>query len=316
MNYIKLHADFIEYCKSTTPRERLFKRNPADIRLVGDYLYKESHHIIPKFEGRDDRAENLVDLLPEEHYLIHLIRYKAFKKYQDFKSVYFVVNGFISKASIDEKPFAKKIGLHRHFVSKFRLEHGWQTEKGRKSISVARKGTMPAKDAITGESVGSIDVNHPKVLSGEWIHHTKGFVSCIDETGKKIRLSKEERKIRNLKPVGGDMAGSKNPNFKAITPEIEQRFFALIPLAIEENHLHFGKLTQLCINEFTEFKKISPVWVRKFGTPAEIIKRYNKTHSTKYSYNRYFRFASSKALIAKAAKIQMTQYWESKRAKN
>ena len=64
MNYVKLHNDFIDYCKRTTPRERLLKRRADDFRLADDYLYIERHHIIPKHEGGTNDPDNLIELLP------------------------------------------------------------------------------------------------------------------------------------------------------------------------------------------------------------------------------------------------------------
>lgn len=38
-----------------------------------DDCYCESHHIIPKSEGGDNSAENLVNLTAREHYIAHLL---------------------------------------------------------------------------------------------------------------------------------------------------------------------------------------------------------------------------------------------------
>lgn len=36
-----------------------------------DYIYYENHHIIPRCVGGNDEKENLVLLVPKEHYLVH-----------------------------------------------------------------------------------------------------------------------------------------------------------------------------------------------------------------------------------------------------
>ena len=51
----------------------------ARLKLVtGDPVYLENHHIIPKCIGGTDEPENLVYLLPEEHYIAHLLLVKIY----------------------------------------------------------------------------------------------------------------------------------------------------------------------------------------------------------------------------------------------
>lgn len=38
MDYLKIHNRFVDYFKSTTPRDRLFNRNPDDERLKNDKI--------------------------------------------------------------------------------------------------------------------------------------------------------------------------------------------------------------------------------------------------------------------------------------
>ena len=49
------------------------------------------------------------------------------------------------------------------------------SEEGKKRISTARMGTMVVKDVSTGKILKSVSINHPKVLSGEWVHYSKGM---------------------------------------------------------------------------------------------------------------------------------------------
>lgn len=51
----------------------------ARLKLVtGDPVYLEHHHIIPKCIGGTDDPKNLVYLLPEEHYIAHLLLVKIY----------------------------------------------------------------------------------------------------------------------------------------------------------------------------------------------------------------------------------------------
>lgn len=43
----------------------------------------------------------------------------------------------------------------------------------RRKRSEFMKNKMPVKDAATGDSIGILDINHPNVLSGLWVHTAK-----------------------------------------------------------------------------------------------------------------------------------------------
>lgn len=222
MDYKKLYYKLCNYCKKTDIRDRIKGRNNLDERLNKDYIYTEIHHIIPKHSGGLDFDDNLVKMLPEEHFMAHLIRYRAYDNPQDFLSVRVMVNGFVNKPYVNDLPIKTMNKMVRWFkqgIADFRKTNGWQTIDGRRRISEARKGTMPAIDAITGERVGSVSITHPNVLSGKWVHHTKGKLSVIDGLGNKKRVSSEEyRNNKNIyKPNIGPVIGEKNPNYSGIT---------------------------------------------------------------------------------------------------
>ena len=50
----------------------------AQDRLLDCQIYYENHHIIPKCLGGTDDNDNLVYLLPEEHYIAHLLLVKIY----------------------------------------------------------------------------------------------------------------------------------------------------------------------------------------------------------------------------------------------
>lgn len=50
----------------------------ASDRELDKSLYKERHHIIPKCLGGDNKKCNLVNLLPREHYIAHLLLSKIY----------------------------------------------------------------------------------------------------------------------------------------------------------------------------------------------------------------------------------------------
>lgn len=201
MNYTIIHDKFIDYCKNTTIKERLSKRNADDFRLNKEYIYTEHHHILPKSQGGSDDDSNLVELLPEEHLFIHKLRYKAFCNRTDMLSVRFILNGLNNASEGNRKIDSRSIRVNKEirktfsFIkqhsAEFRKIHGWQTIEGVKRISESRKGTFTMKDINTGEIVGSFSKTHPKYISGEWVHHSKGMVAVRDIDGNNLYIESE-----------------------------------------------------------------------------------------------------------------------------
>lgn len=179
MNYKAIHDKFIDKIRNTTSFERLSRRNPKDQRLTSS-IYVEIHHIIPRSLGGKDTKSNLVEVLPEEHLFLHMLRYKIYNQREDALAIRFMLNGFDNKPLLSRTKISLTktirtgyawLRTHSAFIRK---THGWQTADGRRRISEARAGTMPARDTSTGQIVGAVSINHPNVLSGQWVHHSKG----------------------------------------------------------------------------------------------------------------------------------------------
>ena len=71
-----------------------------------------------------------------------------------------------------------------------------QTQKCKDIVSQTNRGKMPVKNKITGEIIGSVDINHPNIISGEWVSINLGKTAS-DETRKKMSYA---AKRRNTKP--------------------------------------------------------------------------------------------------------------------
>lgn len=292
MNKSNLYRKLITYCQETTPRERILNRNPDDERLNGD-IYAELHHIIPKHHGGSDEDKNLVLLLPEEHLLAHHLLWKIYKKSGDIFSIRVMINGYRNKPYLKGKlKITKKVmkyySIQRESSYRLRVAGGYHTEEAKKSISKSRKGTMPVKDSNTGEMIGSVSTKHPKVISGEWVHHSKG-VKYDDE---------------RVKAASERYSGKGNIRYSGITDEEILEFssfvtstfgvrFGIIPPIkflrrcwnlvydrnfpnIQKGSFRFGglgaqKITDHMLNEYPELKLDK--YVKKFGmiTDEEII---------------------------------------------
>ncbi len=226
MNYEHIYNNLCNLCKNKTVIERISSRNKNDYRLNEDYIYIEKHHIIPRHAGGNNDPENIVVMLPEEHYMAHLLRYNAYKDRNDFLSIRFMINGYVNKKELNDKISLKLknklVASFKQNITMFRKENTWHTEEGIKKISESRKGTIPVKDIDTDQIIGSVSVNHPNVISGKWVHHTKGKLSVIDKNtkNKKYITLKEFNKNRGkYLPNIGDQKGDNNPRYCGFTDE-------------------------------------------------------------------------------------------------
>lgn len=277
MNYKKHYKLLIESAK-----------NKNRSKKSGEYY--ESHHIIPDFmflnrkrkgpkghlEGDPNDPKNLVLLTPREHILAHILLCKSLKGDKYYNQASSAVMWF----------FIKVVGKHQRNINGFyAVSKKYERYRilGLSGISESRKNKIPVKDANTGIVIGSISKDHPKILSGEWVHITKGR-----------KISQTERE--NRKDVNGKM----NPNFKEMTEERKERLFNIIEKSLEENHLMVNKLNALLKKEFTEFKSISIVWIRNnFGNFENLALEYNKTRGCDIKYNPYYRSANQKQKSSK-----------------
>jgi hypothetical protein len=154
---------------------------------------------------------------------------------------------------------------------------------GIESISNARKGKMPVVDAKTRKKIGSVSTTHPKVLSGEWIHHSKGKAGH-----------------RN----GKSQKGKDNNNYKGITESQKERVINCIPLSVVDDvYVIKCRFIDAVKKELTEFRKISYVWIKNhIGKIDEIVDLYNQKNHTSLIFNPYYRSSVTRNTVSEASK--------------
>lgn len=303
MNYENVYNRLIEMCRATSPRQRLMNRNMNDIRNIND-LYTEIHHIQPRSLGGSDNEDNLIEVLPEEHLFLHQLRYKIFDNREDMLAVRFMLNGFVNKEQLNEsvkRPLTSKIlkgyAWMRHNSAHFRKVHGWQTEDGRKSISSHRKGTMPVVCSVTGDIIGSVDVNHPKVLSGEWVHHSKGHITVIDNlSGNNVKITTDEYYLnKHLYSYRQKQDGSNNGNYSGITDD-EIIDYAIKKALEHDRIIGYGPLVNMARSDGLNFPKS----LSNMRFNGEGIKNYIKIieERTNMKYNKFYRSVENKKKIS------------------
>lgn len=150
-----------------------------DKRLNGGAIYVEKHHVLPRSLGGSDEPSNLINVLPEEHLILHMLRFHLWHTSSDLHAVQHMTmrgNGSRDLSSSWNKRYKRarlwysnrNKGVHHPLYGTSR------PESVRRAISAARKGTMPVKDAVTGLMIGSVSVDHPNVKNRSWVHHSSG----------------------------------------------------------------------------------------------------------------------------------------------
>jgi hypothetical protein len=262
--------------------KKLMDNARKENRMKYQGTYYERHHIVPDFlyknrkrtgpaghlDGNPDGEENLILLTFSEHLMAHYYLYEIYKgtRYE------------YSSGSALQFFFVKATGNHKRQINlsdvdiKFLKEMDHLRILGIECISKARTGKMPAVDAITREKLGSVSVDHPKVLSGEWIHHSKGLPS---------NTIPEKRKSQK---------GSANNNYKELTQDRRERMWKCVSESCQQGYLKLNLLGDNMKTEFTEFKKISLVWIgNKFGSLENLIIETNINMNLDIKYSPYHR---------------------------
>jgi hypothetical protein len=264
-------------------------------RMKNRGTYYENHHIIPEFmfknrkrtgpkghlDGNPDGPENLILLTFREHLMAHYYLYEIYKNTRYEYSSGSALQFFFIKATGSHKRQVHLSEVDEQFLKD--MEH--IRLLGIESISKAKKGKMSVVDAVTRKSMGSVSVDHPKVLSGEWVHHSKG------KPGKNSR----------------NMQGSNNTNFKELTQDRRERLWRCVSESCQDGYLKLHLLGASMKREFTEFKKISLAWIgNNFGSLEDLIMETNKNLGLEIKYNPYHR---SKEQRKKAAVESAKHRW-------
>lgn len=295
MNYELLYNKFCDYYKNVNVIERIKKRNPLDSRLFDDLIYQEEHHIIPRHAGGDETNSNLVKMLPEEHYLAHYIRFKAFGDRKDFLAVRFIFNG-LPRSLKDDVYLSvnKKVSRWKNHIYFFRKNNSWHTNDGINKISNARKNKAVVIDKITREMIGSVDKNHPNILSGRWVNHTYGTIYVWNKKDKKAnRILKDEFDDSIHEPYIFKQDGKNNFNYKHID---ENKILDVILKHVDSNSMIQAKLV-------LEELKISEMWIKRhYGSFSNLIALINNKFDLNIKYGKYQRTDAQKLKISQTLK--------------
>lgn len=266
MDYQKIYDSIINKAKSENRKKK-------------SGTYYESHHIVPDFqfknrtrkgpkghlEGDPNHEDNLVLLTFKEHIICHVLLCKILRKtryeYSAYSSILLMMNRKSDSSTSIRRSVMDIKGKTKLYVQ--------VREDALKAISKERTGKIVCKNKETGEIVGSLPNDHPKILSGEFVHHTHG-----------IKFSAERRMI-----CSALTAGENNPNYKPLTDEIYKSIQDIINSIDFSYYRSKYKIRDEFIEKFNFlkfFNKISYVWIdNRFGSFDKLIEDNGKKFPVK-----------------------------------
>lgn len=184
MNYEKIYNNLCN-------RGKLRSKN------FGSYL--ERHHIVPTFffkeskrkhryndgifEGDGNNISNITYLTPREHFIAHVLLTKIWSDTKWYHRCRSSLLLFFND---------KSDGHNRsnYFNPSYSKKYNIYKQNAIDSISKLRKGSMSVKDNMTNEMIGSVPTDHPNVLNGQWVHHSKNVKLSDDRKARMSNISK------------------------------------------------------------------------------------------------------------------------------
>jgi len=176
MNYGKIYAMLCERGKT---RKKVRGSNLEKHHIIPTFFYRNNkrnlRHKDGIYEGDGEHVGNMTYLTPREHFIAHLLLCKIWKgtkwEYRCFTSCkMFLIGG-------ETNEYRDVFKQNSRMIEKYKI-------KVNAGLSKGKIGTMPAKNAITGERLGIVEMDHPKVIRGEWVHITKDIVKTKEQRKK------------------------------------------------------------------------------------------------------------------------------------
>lgn len=194
MNYEKIYYNLCEKGKS---RKKTRGSNLERHHIIPTFFYKNSkrnhRHNDGIYKGDGEHIGNITFLTPREHFIAHLILCKIWKNTKWEYRCYLSLKMFLNSGQVNKS---------RSVFENSSRKYEYYKIKANAAISTGKSGTMPAKDSKTGERLGIVKTDHPKVISGEWVHITKGIKKTKEQ---RILYSKKGLKNSNSKYSDEDL---------------------------------------------------------------------------------------------------------------
>jgi hypothetical protein len=170
MNYAKIYRSLCERGQQRSKSEGYYERH----HIIPIFFYKNStrkhRYNDGIYEGDGNHIANITLLTPREHFVAHLLLCKIWSNTKWYHRCRSSLLLFFNSNAISQHPRLVKGNFNPGASRKYDIYR----RESISSISELRRGTMPVKDSKTGVMIGSVSVDHPNVLSGVWVHHSRG----------------------------------------------------------------------------------------------------------------------------------------------
>lgn len=157
-------------------------------RILGEDVYSEKHHIIPKCLGGSNEKSNVVRLLPKEHYIAHLLLFRLHPSNQKLAYAFWMMcngnrkdkRGYIVSGRIYEEIRSTFVDLLKERESPF---------KGKKHSSESRAKISSAKEGL------------PPPVKGKKYSDESRYKQSVARLGKKDSLETRLKKSKSMTGV-------------------------------------------------------------------------------------------------------------------
>lgn len=183
---IKSREDLLAFLKANPNEYNHFMLS----KLTEEQMNKEegvTHHVLPKHMGGPDDEWNLINLLPEEHYKAHELRYKIYNNPGDEAAL-----KFWSKPHLNSKEAARERALMTHQKCREKKLGFFSPEQ--QSLN-GKKGGAKKSEANIQKHVDKLSTDIKEALSKPmcWQHKSTGVF--VDVPANSIRLLVELRTL-------------------------------------------------------------------------------------------------------------------------
>ena len=157
-------------------------------RILGEDVYSEKHHIIPKCLGGNNEKSNIVRLLPKEHYIAHLLLFRLHPSNQKLAYAFWMMCNGNRK---DKRGYAVSGRIYKEIKSTFvnLLKEREPTFKGKKHSIESRNKISSAKKGL------------PPPVKGKKYSDESRLKQSVARLGKKDSLETKLKKSKSMTGV-------------------------------------------------------------------------------------------------------------------
>lgn len=194
---------------------QIIDRARNEMRIKGNDIYYERHHVIPKCLGGTNDKDNLVLLTAREHFICHKLLVEI---YPDNKKLIFALWGMCNqnknglRYNVTNRTYED---VRIKFSNSIRgYKHPPRSEKTKRLLSAAKKGKT--YDELYGENGDAKRIAHSMAMTGKT--HSESTKLKIGLANKGKRRSEEFKKTLRVPKSAAHRAALSKPRRKITCP--------------------------------------------------------------------------------------------------